>query len=522
LAWNPSSDQNLQQQAFNFLNQLRADPQAWQVCATLFTRFPKRSDVVRLVCLDVLNNVVHTRNLDQPSLISLKEVLLNYARQAYGPGASGDVDSTALQNKLTQTFTYLFAALYQEGWQSFIDDFLALTAGPGTGRMDNEQGAIMYLRVLGSVHDEIADMLLSRQGDEMKRNTDLKDMVRNRDMLKIAESWQNLLQEYGNRNNDITEMTLKTLGKWVSWADISLIINQNMLNLIFPFIGRTNAASTEDKVRDAAIEAFREMVAKRMKPAEKTELISILNLREVVATLINSQPLREFKGTPKYDTDLAEAVANLVNTTVTAILEDGNIGRGTQGEAERQLSDFVPFLLRFFTDEYDEVCSTVIPAITDLLSRLRSLVLVAPGYKEMLPDILNAIILKMRYDETAQWGNEDEQTDEAEFQELRKRLQNLQRSVAAADPDLYMEILSNLVATTFHTLGQQGSQMDWRDLDLALHEMYLFGELALPNTGLGTKSQANPVAGDRLAAMMSSLVESGEPRISVHTLGYLC
>jgi hypothetical protein len=63
----------------------------------------------------------------------------------------------------------------------------------------------------------------------------------------------------------------------------------------------------------------------------------------------------------------------------------------------------------------------------------------------MLSPILNAIILKMRYDETSSWGNEDEQTDEAEFQDLRKRLQVLQKTVAAVDEVLYVDILSNLV-----------------------------------------------------------------------------
>lgn len=127
----------------------------------------------------------------------------------------------------------------------------------------------------------------------------------------------------------------------------------------------------------------------------------------------------------------------------------------------------------------------------------------------MLAPILDAIIRKMRYDETTTWGNEDEQTDEAEFQELRRKLQNLQKTIAAIDQPLYMDMLSNLVATTFQNLDQQGTQMDWRDLDLALYEMFLFGELALPNQGLGTKNQPSPEASERLVVMMRKMVESG-------------
>jgi len=132
----------------------------------------------------------------------------------------------------------------------------------------------------------------------------------------------------------------------------------------------------------------------------------------------------------------------------------------------------------------------------------------------MLTPILNAIIQKMRYDETSSWGNEDEQTDEAEFQELRKRLQVLQKSVAAVDEALYLDVLSNVVGNTFQRLDEQGGQMDWRDLDLALHEMYLFGELTVPNGGLYAKSQPSSVAAERLIVMMSKMVESGKQRIS--------
>jgi exportin-T len=72
-----------------------------------------------------------------------------------------------------------------------------------------------------------------------------------------------------------------------------------------------------------------------------------------------------------------------------------------------------------------------------------------------------------------------------------------------------MDMLSNLVASTFQTLDQRGSAMDWRDLDLALYEMYLFGELALPNHGLGTKNQPSTEASERLVVMMQKMVGSG-------------
>ncbi|TDZ29419.1 Exportin-T [Colletotrichum spinosum] len=506
LAFNPTSDPSLKQQAYEYLGQFRGEPNAWQISTSLFSRNPRPSEVVRLFCLEAVNYSVHTQGLDPASLKWLKDILLEYVRNMYGQN-QGEIDPPHLQNKMTQTLTYLFVILYNDGWQSFIDDFLVIASIP-----NNTAGVIFYLRLLGSLHDEIADMLLARNTNDAKRNTDLKDRLRANDVQKVARSWQDFLSQYSGRNDAVVSLTLMNIGKWISWMDISLIVNQQMLGLLLPVVGRTNDTGAEDLVRNSAIDTLNEIVGKKMKGPEKMELISFVKLRDIVAELIASAPLSKLQSTPQYDTDLAEIVAKLVNTTMADIvraLEDGQANEDTRTKAEQHLHAFLPFLLRFLSDEYDEVCSNVLPSLTDLLTLLRKVGNLPASYKEMLPPILNGLIMKMRYDETSNWGEEDEQTDEAEFQDLRKRLQVLQKTVAAVDQDLYIEALSNLVSQTFSTLDQQGGQMDWRDLDLALHEMYLFGELALPNQGLGTKSQPNSTAIERLTIMVTKMVESG-------------
>ncbi|KAK4083980.1 hypothetical protein Purlil1_10613 [Purpureocillium lilacinum] len=505
---NPTSNQSLKEQAFEFLSELRSNPQGWQACTNLFARTPRPSEVVRMVCLEVVNYAVHTQGLDGESLAYLKYTLLQYVRQGYGPEAQQEPDPVSLQNKLTQTLTYLFVFLYQNGWQSFLDDFWELTGVPSNA--SNSPGVLLYLRILSSIHDEIADMLLARESNEAKRNTELKDQLRAQDMHKVADSWKQLLVRYAD-NDTVVELVLKVVGKWVSWMDISLVVSQDMLNLLLPVVGRTNHG-TEDKVRDTAIDTLTEICGKKMRSADKMEMVSFLSLEQIVGQLIASPSLTELKGTPKYDTDLAEAVAKLVNTVMSDIvkaLDDSQSNEETRERAKQHLNGFLPFLLRLFSDDYDEVCSTVIPALTDLLTFLRKLGQLPPEYSRMLAPILDAIIRKMRFDETSSWGNEDEQTDEAEFQELRRKLQNLQKTIAAIDQPLYMDMLSNLVATTFQSLDQRGSDMDWRDLDLALYEMYLFGELALPNQGLGTKNQPSSEASERLVVMMQKMVGSG-------------
>lgn len=463
------------------------------------------------MCLEVVNQAIHRELVDSQTLPALKDSLFAYARQTYGHGVPDAApDSTGLQNKLAQTLTYLFVFLYSDGWESFVDDFRAFCS---TQQSENAKGTIFYLRVLDSLHDEIADLLVSRRPNDSRRNTELKDLLRARDVPKIAHSWQDIISRYANRDDNIIEKALQAIGKWVSWIDIALVVNQDTLNLLLPLIGRTPQYGATDKVRDTAITTFSEIVGKKMKPADKVDMIAFLGVREIVSQLASSPPLNEYKSTPQYDTDLAEVVAKLVNTIVSdlvKVLEDRQVPQDVQAKADNLVYEFSPLLLRFFSDEYDEVCSTVIPSLADLLSHLRKLPSLPPPYAEVLPQILNAIILKMRYDETANWGREDEQTDEAEFQELRKKLQLLQKTVAAVDASLYINVLSNLVASTFQTLAARGSSLDWRDLDLALYEMYLFGELSLPNSGITPKSQPSGEATTRLAEMMQSMVQSGK------------
>ena len=449
-----------------------------------------------------------------------------YVRDVYG-GTNSRLDSTSIQNKITQTLTYLFVFTYSSEWTTFFHDILALAASTDGSVKNNIPGILLYLRTLISVHDEIADVMVSKSPDEQKRHRDLKDMVRQRDAAAIASSWQEMLSEWRQRDDTITELCLSTIGRWVSWTDIALVVNPSLLDMLFELLSSPTNALQENgsnPKRDAAIETVIEIIGKKMSGSDKLELIEILKVKEVVSQLVNSPALTELRTTFNYDTDLAESVAKLVNNTVFDVvkaLEGAQDGYPISQRGIIQLHSFVPFVLRFFSDEYDEVCSTVIPCLTDLLTLLRnkmkshsSLYLECSG---MLPAILDAVIAKMRYDETASWGNEDAQTDEAEFQELRKRLQILQQAVAAVDVNLCLDRFNNVVISTFNKFQTQHGQLDWRDLDLAMHEMYLFGELTVKDGGLYSKTKPVSPAAECIIGTMFKLVESGTSR---YHLGY--
>ena len=534
IAWDPHADQIVKSQAFELLNQLRSEPQGWQICFSLALRDPRPSDVVRHVSLDVVNNAIKSGQLSNRDLALLRDSIMAYVRNVYTTATNSAVllDPVPIQNKITQTITILFTALYATEWRSFFHDIVALTTTAGSDKKDNASGVTLYLRILISIHEEIADVFLPRTPEEQKRDGDLKDLIRYRDTSMIASSWHDVLAQWRSRDDSIVELCLTSIGRWVAWTDISLAVNDSLLGLLFEYLNPQQYSEHDDSIdkkRDTAIETLIEIVGKKMSPNDKLELIDVLKINDAVTQLENSKELSDMRTTAQYDTDLAEGVAKLVNNTVCDIVKaldapqnNSQISEITFQRGSGQLRIFLPHILRFLSDEYDEICSTVIPCLTDLLTLLRkkaksSSTLAAEG-SIILPLILDVVIAKMKYDETSLWGHDDTQTDEAEFQDLRKRLHVLQQAIAAVDETMYIEKIKIIVVSAFERFQAQNAQIDWRDLDLAMHEMFLFGELGLRNGGLYSKTKPVSLAAEQLVGMMFKLVETGTAYLESRTL----
>jgi exportin-T len=466
---------------------------------------------VRYNILSILSDGIGLLKHDAQSLELVKAALMSYVQQAYGAGQQS-ADPAYIQNKIAALLTELFAIMYPTSWQSFIDDLLLLAKNG-----QNMQGTLVALKVLDSIHDEIADHLLSRSPDETKRNNVLKNLVRERDSPKIAALWQELLSKWQQTDIAIVEVCLSNISKWVSWSDISLVANPLILDGLLEMAGQQDveSGSSQSAVRDAAIVTFTEIASKKMRPNEKIELINALRLVVVVDGLVNSPALSANRNTPRYDTDLAELVAKLINNIVRDIVNvlDSDAAEPTKQEANSLLKTFVVYLLRFFSDEYDEVCSTVIEGLSLVLAFFRKLRrtkqnAVAEGYASMLPSMLEAIIEKMRYDETAAWSDEADDPDEGEFLELRRRLATLQSQILGIDENLTIETISTLVQRTFRRVAAKESPVSWQDVDLALQEMYLFGDFAIKKaTGIATQQRLD--AAEHLRAMTIEMMAGG-------------
>lgn len=130
----------------------------------------------------------------------------------------------------------------------------------------------------------------------------------------------------------------------------------------------------------------------------------------------------------------------------------------------------------------------------------------------LLP-ILDAVVKKMRYDSDATWGDEDEQTDEAEFEETRKKLKVLQDAIATIDEGLFRQSISELVEGTFQRVADSPGAVDWREIDLALYELHNFGEQIGKAGAMFAKGQASSPVAETLINMLGKMITCSESDI---------
>ena len=260
------------------------------------------------MALDIVNNALQSQQLDPQNATSAKVGLMEYVRRNYG-GSKPAQDSGGLQNKLAQTLIILFNILYESGWESFFHDLHELVdEDVQAGNEQRQPGMTFYLRILGSIHDEIADQMIQTSAEKAKVNMHLKDLIRERDAQYITSSWQEILSRWQSLDLSVVAMCLNIISKWISWTDINSVANDGTMQYLFQIAGQRDTGhpeSPQSKARDAAIGVFTEIVAKKMKASDKVELLRFLNVDTVVAGLV-AAPTLQNTSTPDYDTDMAE------------------------------------------------------------------------------------------------------------------------------------------------------------------------------------------------------------------------
>ncbi|RIA97435.1 armadillo-type protein [Glomus cerebriforme] len=500
-ALSPTADQSLKSQAMNFCEQIKVSPDGWQLCLSLFVRFPKSTPEARLFALQVLEDVMQNRfsSLGKSQVVHIQSTLMEFVKREYVIGEDNGDEFSAepqyLKNKFAHTLTLLFIQMYPSDWYNFFDQFLELLqTNTMNGNKTNIRAIDIFLRILISIDEEVVNIEIPRGKEQAHRNTAIKDNMRAGDVQKLTLLWYELLSEYRVRNQDIAGMCLNIIGLYIAWIDITLIVNDAFITLLYELLDDT-------RLRIAACECLTEIVCKGMKPVEKLKLIEILNLTNVMRGLDLTD-----------DIEFVEHVAKLTNVLGAELCKIWEADTATKAVAYNQIELLFPFLLDFLANEYDDVSCAVfsfVSALQAIFKKQKKQPGSLTGSQiEFLDSLLKIIVIKMKYDDETDWGGtEEEEVEEAEFLEMRKNLKTFFEAICNIDEQLFTSYVHTAVINTLVKYQRVRNSIDWRELELALHVLLLYGEAFKGQLIFVIKHDNEIVAFTPLGEMVSKMIQ---------------
>ncbi|CAJ0838405.1 6644_t:CDS:10 [Entrophospora sp. SA101] len=461
-ALSPAMDQSLKTRAMNYCEQIKASPDGWKLCLSLFVRFPKSTPEARVFALQVLDDVLQNRftTLDSSQIIQIRSTLMEFFQREYVVGDVND-EPQYLKNKFATTLTLLFVQLYPSNWQNFFDEFLLLIQSNNINingeRKTNSRTVDIFLRILLSIDEKVANIAISRGKEEAIRNTTIVNNMRAGDIQKLATIWYEILNDYRLQNQDIAQM---------SWIDISLIVNDAFISLLYQLL-------SDSKLKISACECL----------AESDDIVFV----EHVARL-----------------------TNVLGVELCKIWEGAD--QETRNVAYNQIEYLLEFLLKFLADEYDDTSSAVFPFVTafqSLLKRQKKIAGELTGeQREFLASLLKVVIIKMKYDESTDWnGTDEEAEEEAEFLEMRKFLKQFFDVIHNIDEQIFTTFVHSAIINTFENYQKIGNEFDWRDLELSLHVLLLYGEALKGSMSFVLKQNNEVVALSPLGEMILKMFQ---------------
>lgn len=479
----------------------------------------------------------------------VQSALMEYISTQYS-GAKYHSELPFIKNTLAHTIILLALASYQNQWSTFIKDMISMAGLPNSIESVSEESAKQtntstinpclvdfLIKVLGSLDEEMVSPAIPRGSDELVRNGEIKDAMRVEDVKRMANIWYNILYHMSITHPELAKRTLKLIGVYVTWIDVGLIVNQPFMSVLFDML-------KADALNCSACHCLTMIVSKGMRAMDKLYLLQFLGIVDIMDQLnVN-------------DIDLAEQVGKLANITgveLKAIWVDKEIVTSeAHAAAYAMLEKLMPHLLRFLAHEYDEVSSSVFPAINEILSVFKKMqregTALSASQQEFLSRLLPVLIDKLKYSDDYSWapatdtshaggdneGSLDEDDDEAVFIELRRNLRVFIDAIGQIAPELYNSTMLSTAQSIFRQCSQHGvcaeratdkdnggGELGWIRAELGLYLVQSYGERLSTNKGLrfgGTKGNHAPngrsqdINGpsvESLSELLTMMIQSG-------------
>uniref|UniRef100_A0A674B8W6 Exportin-T n=1 Tax=Salmo trutta TaxID=8032 RepID=A0A674B8W6_SALTR len=471
------------QMAMVYFEQLKESQDAWEVCAEALAKGIYSDDHVKFFCFQVLEHQIKYRHggLSPAQQQLIRETLMKWLQLQL---MNSQPEKPFIRNKAAQVFALTFVMEYLTHWPKFFYDLLSLVGL-------NPHGVDVYLRTLMAIDAEVVDRDILHSPEEVRRNTLIKDSMREQVIPSLVESWYQILGTYQQSHPEITCQCLEVVGAYVSWIDLNLIANDRFVNLLL------SQMSVED-LREEACECLFEIVNKGMDPTDKTKLV------ESLCQVLQSAGF--FNVEEEEDVDFLAKFSRLVNGMgQSLVLSWTKLAKGGEvKDAAESLSAIeakVPLLLQLLVHDDDDISANIVGFCYDYLNVLKQFPLLTDQQKTNVEAIMLAVMKKLTYDEEYNFDNEGE--DEAMFVEYRKQLKMLLDRLAQVSPELLLEA----VGRVFNNTVQRWQTASFMEVEVAIRLLYMLGE-ALPASH-GAHFSGDTAKTSALQDMMRTLVSSG-------------
>uniref|UniRef100_A0A8C5WGZ8 Exportin-T n=1 Tax=Leptobrachium leishanense TaxID=445787 RepID=A0A8C5WGZ8_9ANUR len=484
LGLNPNANADFRERALAYFEQLKVSRDAWQVCAEAISQRIYSDDHVKFFCFQVLEHQIKFKYSELTTLQHqlIRETLITWLQSQM---LNAQPEKTFIRNKAAQVFALVFVTEYLTTWHKFFFDVLSVVGL-------NPRGVDLYLRILMAIDAEVVDRDIIHTPEEARRNTLLKDSMREQCVPNLVESWYQILQTYQHSNSEITCQCLEVIGAFVSWIDLTLIANDRFINML---LGHMSV----EVLREEACDCLYEIVNKGMDPVDKTKLV------ESLCQVLQSAGF--FRIDQEEDVDFLARFSKLVNgmgqsliISWTKLVKSGDLKNAQ--DTLQSIESKVPLMLRLLVHEDDDISSNIIGFCYEYLHILKQVgkrMLYLSSATELA--IMLAVMKKLTYDDEYNFENEGE--DEAMFVEYRKQLKLLLDRLAQVSPELLLASVRRI----FNSTLQNWQSTQFMEVEVAIRLLYMLGE-AIP-TSHGAHFCGDFAKASVLQDMMRTLVTSG-------------
>ncbi|KAJ3412382.1 pre-tRNA nuclear export protein [Chytridiales sp. JEL 0842] len=492
VALDPTANPELKAEATAYYEQIRADPQGWKLCLSLFLASPKRVPEARFIALQALEEVLRTRynTLDASERIAIRQSLWSWLQN--------DVDSSDpayIRNKFCQVLVLLFKYQYADGssWPTFFDDITALVAS-SSSTPRSEITLYMFLRICLAIDEEIISKDGTRTESDIAVANTIKDQMREGSVVKLRDLWfQILMTSYRTGAVDPANMCLRIIGVYVLWIEIKLVVVPEFISTLYDCLQIPG-------LRVAAVQCLMGIVDKGMGDAQKLDLITVIRASDLPAMVFGDL---DKETNIADDEEFFEQVAKFINDLGVEICLcwDHTPAYDVRGACLVHLQKILPYAIKYLENDYDDIACLVFPFVDEYIKLLKDTQKqgniikgiasvaelrmyeadITKFVEESFVILLRAVIKKMKYDEEVPHEFGEANEDDALFQQLRRTLRGKMELLGEINSDLFLNYFSSVITSSLEKLiaaNQAGkpllSAITWSEAELALYLLYIF------------------------------------------------